>query len=120
MATPSTTSATCSFRLRPSASPPTSGVATSGASESPGGAARKAIYSEAYRAPSWQESAGAGYFFLPSHDLRPETVRSAEVVLDQRLGSHHLLFSAFRSWWKDLVEPHVLSVDEVFAAQLRG
>jgi outer membrane receptor for ferrienterochelin and colicins len=84
------------------------------------GATLKAIYSEAFRAPSWQESAGAGYFFLPSHDLKPETVRSAEVVLDQTLGSHHLLFSAFRSWWKDLVEPHVLTVDEVFAAQLRG
>src|SRR5205823_5271587 len=67
------------------------------------GATLKAIYSEAFRAPSWLESAAADYLSLPSHDLKPETVRSAEVVIDQSLGSQNLIFGAFRSWWKGLV-----------------
>src|SRR5262249_36010147 len=78
------------------------------------------IYSEAFRAPSWQESAIAGRAQLAADNLRPETVRSVEGVLDQRLGSHHLLFGVFRSWWADLVDAHVLSSAEVLDAQRRG
>ncbi len=84
------------------------------------GATLKAIYSEAFRAPSWEESAGSGYRQLRALDLKPETVRSTEAVLDQSLGSHHLLFSVFRSWWADIVEAHILTLDEVSAAQQRG
>jgi outer membrane receptor for ferrienterochelin and colicin len=84
------------------------------------GATLKAIYSEAFRAPSWQESAVVGYHQLPAKDLNPETVRSAELVLDQKLGSHHMLFGVFRSWWTNLVEAHVLTAQEAFDAQARG
>jgi outer membrane receptor for ferrienterochelin and colicins len=84
------------------------------------GGTLKGIYSEAFRAPSWQESASALETQLPAGELRPETVRSIEGAIDQRLGSHRLLFGVFRSWWRDLVELHVLTPEEVRAAQLAG
>jgi outer membrane receptor for ferrienterochelin and colicins len=84
------------------------------------GATLKVICSEAFRAPSWQESTVAGTAQLAAGALRPETVRSTEAVIDQGLGSHHLLFGVFRSWWADIVEAHVLTNQEVFEAQRRG
>src|SRR5439155_1970893 len=45
------------------------------------GATLKAIYSEAFRAPSWQETSTATPYQIIAKDLRPETVRSAEAVL---------------------------------------
>jgi outer membrane receptor for ferrienterochelin and colicins len=84
------------------------------------GGTLKVIYSEAFRAPSWQESASAAGNRIPAEGLRPETVRSIEAALDQKLGAHRLLFGVFRSWWNDLVELHTLSVDEVREAQSRG
>ena len=84
------------------------------------GGTLKAIYSEAFRAPSWQESASAIETQLPADNLRPETVQSFEGALDQRLGSHRLLFGVFRSRWRDLVELHVLTDTEVRNAQLAG
>jgi len=83
------------------------------------GATLKAIYSEAFRAPSWQETSSFSPFQIVAKELRPETVRSAEAVFDQALGSHHLLFGVFRSWWNDLVEAHLLSSEEVVEAQRR-
>jgi outer membrane receptor for ferrienterochelin and colicin len=81
----------------------------------------KAIYAEAFRAPSWEESAWSGPRRLPpSVDLKPETVRSVEGSIEQKLGSHRLLFGAFRSWWSDLVELHVLSNAERVDAQRQG
>ena len=84
------------------------------------GGTLKGIYSEAFRAPSWQESASSLKTQLPADDLQPETVRSIEGAIDQRLGSHRLLFGVFRSWWRDLVELHVLTDAEVRAAQMAG
>lgn len=81
------------------------------------GGTLKAIYSEAFRAPSWRESAYHGGLQIASEGLRPETVRSIEAALDQKLGAHHLLFGVFRSQWNDLVELHTLSFDEVRVAQ---
>jgi hypothetical protein len=57
---------------------------------------------------------------LPADNLRPETVRSIEGAVDQRLGSHRLLFGVFRSWWRDLVELHVLTEQEVREGQRAG
>jgi outer membrane receptor for ferrienterochelin and colicins len=82
------------------------------------GGTLKGIYSEAFRAPSWHESASAVETQLPADNLRPETVRSVEGAIDQRLGSHRLLFGVFRSWWRDLVELHVLNDEEVRQGQL--
>jgi outer membrane receptor protein involved in Fe transport len=84
------------------------------------GGTLKAIYSEAFRAPTWQESASALQSQIPADDLRPETVRSVEGAVDQRLGSHRLLFGVFRSWWRDLVELHQLNDEEIRNAQLAG
>jgi outer membrane receptor protein involved in Fe transport len=84
------------------------------------GGTLKAIYSEAFRAPSWQESASAIVTQLPAENLQPETVRSVEGAIDQRLGSHRLVFGVFRSWWRDLVELHVLNDEEVRQGQLAG
>jgi outer membrane receptor protein involved in Fe transport len=84
------------------------------------GGTLKGIYSEAFRAPSWQESASAVETQLPAENLQPETVRSVEGAVDQRLGSHRLLFGVFRSWWRDLVELHRLSASEIEQAQKAG
>jgi outer membrane receptor protein involved in Fe transport len=80
----------------------------------------KAIYSEAFRAPSWQESHSALESQVPADNLQPETVRSIEGAIDQKLGSHRLLFGVFRSWWSDLVELHILDAQEVREARRAG
>jgi outer membrane receptor for ferrienterochelin and colicins len=84
------------------------------------GGTLKAIYSEAFRAPSWQESAWVARQHLPTQDLRPEQVRSVEAIFEQRLLGHQLSFGVFRSWWKDLVDEHTLTRSEITDAQLRG
>jgi outer membrane receptor protein involved in Fe transport len=84
------------------------------------GGTLKAIYSEAFRAPTWQESSSASGNRIAAEGLQPETVRSVEAALDQKLGPHRLLFGVFRSWWNDLVELHTLSADEVRDAQARN
>jgi outer membrane cobalamin receptor len=84
------------------------------------GGTLKTIYSEAFRAPSWQESGWTATQQLKARDLRPESVRSVEALIEQKLGSHQLMFGVFRSWWHDLVEQHTLTRDETFEAQRTG
>jgi outer membrane receptor protein involved in Fe transport len=84
------------------------------------GGTLKAIYSEAFRTPSWEESEWTSPRHLRAGNLSPETVRSVETSVDQKLGVHHLLFGVFRSWWNEVVELHVLSNDEILDAQRRG
>jgi outer membrane receptor for ferrienterochelin and colicins len=84
------------------------------------GATLKAIYSEAYRAPSWEESSVSADNQIAAGQLRPETVRSVQVVVDQRLGSHRFRFGAFRSWWSEMVELHTLTLAETQQAQSEG
>ena len=68
------------------------------------GGTLKAIYSEAFRAPSFYER-----FYtdnveqLAASGLRPEQVRSIEGVVEQRVGANHLRLSAYRYWWSDMV-----------------
>lgn len=81
----------------------------------------KAIYAEAFRAPSAYES----YYAEPSTyvagaSLRPERVRSAEASFEQRFGRTSLLFGVFRSWWTDLITAQALTGDEIAAAVARG
>ncbi|BDG06920.1 TonB-dependent receptor plug domain-containing protein [Anaeromyxobacter paludicola] len=64
----------------------------------------KAIYSEAFRAPSFYERYYADATTeLAAPSLRPETVRSVEGLLEQRLGAQRFRFGLFRSWWNDMV-----------------
>jgi outer membrane receptor protein involved in Fe transport len=81
----------------------------------------KAIYSEAFRAPSGFER----YYYdplaaVPSPNLRPEVVRSVEASFEQRLGAQRLLVTGFRSWWKDIVVTEYLSDEELAAAKAKG
>jgi outer membrane receptor protein involved in Fe transport len=76
----------------------------------------KAVYSEAFRAPSYIESATYGPIQLRADDLVPETVRSIEASLEQRFGTQRILFGAFRSWWTNMIGQHVLTAEEKAAA----
>jgi outer membrane cobalamin receptor len=81
------------------------------------GGTLKGLYSEAFRAPSWQESAWSSDRQPVAQNLSPESVRSVEASLDQTFGSHRLVFGVFRSWWSDLVELHTLTTQELLAAE---
>jgi outer membrane receptor for ferrienterochelin and colicins len=68
-------------------------------------ASLKAIYSEAFRGPNIVES----FFYHPTllikaGHLEPETVRSAEIAFEQRVGTHRFSYGVFRTWWSDLVQ----------------
>jgi outer membrane receptor for ferrienterochelin and colicins len=76
------------------------------------GGTLKLIYAEAFRAPSWNEAQSQNVNLLAADDLRPERVRSVEVLLEQKLGAQRLLFGVFRSWWTDLIELHRITPDE--------
>jgi hypothetical protein len=80
----------------------------------------KAVYSEAFRAPSYIESATFGPIQLPAKELTPETVRSIEGTVEQRFGSQRILFGAFRSWWTNMIGQHVLTAEEKAAAVADG
>jgi outer membrane receptor for ferrienterochelin and colicins len=80
----------------------------------------KAVYSQAFRAPSWSETDPTSRRQIPSRDLEPEIVRSVEGSVEQRFSSQRILFGVFRTWWENLVEPHVLTAAELAAAQARG
>jgi outer membrane receptor protein involved in Fe transport len=65
----------------------------------------KVIYSEAFRGPNIVES----FFYSPSlliraGHLEPETVKSAEVAFEQRVGTHRFSYGVFRTWWSELVQ----------------
>ncbi|MFO0568664.1 MAG: TonB-dependent receptor [Polyangiaceae bacterium] len=86
------------------------------------GGALKAIYSEAFRAPTAFEI----YYFDPltqvpgGTGLEPEVVRSVEASIEQRFGRQRVLFGAFRSTWKDLAAATELSPAELADAKARG
>lgn len=63
----------------------------------------KGIYSEAFRPPSYYESAfHPGDDSIVFSDLRPETVRGVEASVEQRFGAQRLLFGVYRTWWNDM------------------
>jgi outer membrane cobalamin receptor len=84
------------------------------------GGTLKAIYAEAFRAPSWNEAASKNVALLLAENLQPERVRSIEGVLEQKLGRQRLLFGVFRSWWSDLIELHHLTPEEYAEAANSG
>ncbi|HEY8073538.1 MAG TPA: TonB-dependent receptor, partial [Labilithrix sp.] len=69
----------------------------------------KGIYAEAFRAPTFVETDLQNPIQLRAHDLNPEKVRSVDVSIEQRIGAQRVLVGAFRSWWTDLIEQHVLT-----------
>lgn len=85
----------------------------------PGGTFR-AIYSEAFRAPSFQETDFSNLTLAKALPLEPERVRSLEASVEHRVGAQKLLFGVFRSWWKNLVELRFLSYDEAVRAAEQG
>lgn len=86
------------------------------------GGTLKAIYSEAFRAPTAFDI----YYNDPStqvpggKDLRPEKVRSVEAMLEQRLGAQTLHLGAYRSWWEDLLLLSPLTDAQVQANIAKG
>ncbi|GAC1553058.1 MAG: hypothetical protein NVS3B10_14990 [Polyangiales bacterium] len=80
----------------------------------------KAIFAEAFRAPTWSETDLAGANQLRADGLRPERVRSIEASIEQKFATQRLLFGVFRSAWSDLVENRFLTPAEVSAAQRDG
>lgn len=77
------------------------------------GGALKATYAEAFRAPTFFESdAYIPNALLMRMPLTPERVRSIEGSVEQKFGGNRIVFSVFRSWWKDLVEKYVFSQAE--------
>ncbi|MGH7293444.1 MAG: TonB-dependent receptor plug domain-containing protein, partial [Polyangiaceae bacterium] len=84
------------------------------------GATFKAVYAEAFRSPSWVETDLVTPQQIPGGHLNPERVRSVESSFEQRSGTQRVLFGAFRSWWTDLVELHVLTPAETTAAAQQG
>lgn len=81
----------------------------------------KAVYSEAFRAPTvyeleYRDPLGV----LAAPDLRPETVRSAELSIEQRVSSHRFVFGVFRTWWNDMVTLALASDEELAAGLADG
>ena len=67
------------------------------------GGVAKAVYAEAFRAPTYYEAYYNAYDQLPAPNLRPEVERGAEASFEQTFGRHKLLFGVFRTWWSDMV-----------------
>lgn len=87
----------------------------------PGDGTLKFIYSEAFRAPNAFESYYADpTWWVQSHDLKPEIVRSGEVVVEQKFGVHRILLGGFISQWSSLISEVSLDEDELEAARDEG
>ncbi len=84
------------------------------------GGTLKASYSEAFRAPSWDETDNATSHRIAADDLQPETVRSGEVSAQHRVGTHRMLVGGFYSHWNDLVERATLTDAETIDAIRSG
>jgi outer membrane cobalamin receptor len=85
------------------------------------GGTAKVIYSEAFRAPTVEELHLTNrYLVLAAPSLDPEIVRSAEALIQQRIGTQRMLLGVFRSWWDNVVFSEKLSQGELSAAQRAG
>jgi outer membrane receptor protein involved in Fe transport len=85
----------------------------------PGGSI-KATYAEAFRAPSWSETSLQINDVVAAESLVPERVRAVELSLSQKVGTHRVSTSIFRSSWRNLIELHALTPAEVVAADAAG
>ena len=80
----------------------------------------KAIYSQAFRAPTWAETTLANHLVAPSQGAQPETVRSLEGSVEQRFGAQRLILSLFKTHWDRIIRPAPLSPADRVALQNRG
>jgi outer membrane receptor for ferrienterochelin and colicins len=80
------------------------------------GGTLKAVYAEAFRAPSWYETSVNSFDILHSERLNPERVRSIEGSIEQRFGTQRIAMGAFRTEWRNMVELHILTEAEMLAA----
>ena len=80
------------------------------------GGTLKAIYAEAFRAPSWDETSNATDRRIAADSLAPEREQSAEASAQQQIGPHRLLAGVFYTSWTNLVELRTLSEAETIEA----
>jgi outer membrane receptor for ferrienterochelin and colicins len=80
----------------------------------------KAIYSQAFRAPTWTETDAGNYQQARSANVTPEIARSLEGTIEQRFGTHRILFGVFRTWWSNFIEPRSISPTERTVLQEQG
>lgn len=72
----------------------------------------RAIYSQAFRAPTWSETDSSDYLQAASRNIEPEIVRSVEGSLEQRFSAQRVMFGVFRTSWDNMIEPRALSSAE--------
>lgn len=81
----------------------------------------KLVYSEAFRAPSGYEITYSDpNSQVSAPGLGPESVRSVQGSIEQRVGRHRVFFEVFRSAWSGMVGSALLSQDEIDAGVARG
>jgi outer membrane receptor protein involved in Fe transport len=84
------------------------------------GGTLKGSYSQAFRAPSWDETDNATSRRIKAVDLQPEKVKSVDVNLEHHIGPHRMIVGAFYSHWDNLVELTPLTDAEAIAAIRNG
>jgi outer membrane cobalamin receptor len=72
----------------------------------PGGVV-KAIYSEAFRAPTFYEAYYESPQQHPSPDIHSEVVRGVESSVEQKVGPHRFLMGVFATRWSDMISLEV-------------
>jgi outer membrane receptor for ferrienterochelin and colicins len=65
----------------------------------------KAVYSQAFRAPTWSETEVTNHNQAASENIKPEVVRSVEGSIEQRFATQRVMFGVFRTFWENLIEP---------------
>ena len=80
----------------------------------------KAIYSQAFRAPTWSETSLDNNTVAPAPGLLPEKVRSIEASAEQGIGAQRLRLGAFTTRWVDLVETAPLPPEVIDRLQTSG
>lgn len=85
------------------------------------GTTLRAMYAEAFRAPSVYEAFySETTYWAKSHDLSPESVRSVELSLEQRAGAHRVFAGVFRSWWQNMIFLETITGEDVAVEIARG
>ena len=80
----------------------------------------KVSASQAFRAPSWQETNADSPIRPRPPSLDPEIVRTIEGSVEQAFGTNRILLSIFASDWHDMVSLYTLSESEKEAAYAQG